>query len=147
MRTTKIAAATGLALVLGLTLAGCSPADSSEPTTPDSSTTTPADENTDAPVDENVQVKAPIIIQVSTLEDGVELPAVAGDFIDLIVDSNQGAWIGESSDNAIAEFVPGGEADGAVFNPGVTVLAPGSATITLTDPEGNVKTLVLTITE
>ena len=46
----------------------------------------------------------------------------------------------------LVELTPGGEKDGATFNPGATALAAGSVTVTLTNgTSGEVLTFAITI--
>ena len=72
----------------------------------------------------------------------MEATALAGANVELRVDQvlniNTGDhdvehYSGVVQDPSVAEFTPGDSSGTAVFNPGVTALAPGTTTVTLTD--------------
>ena len=57
-----------------------------------------------------------------------------------------GTWTMAADPADLVELTPGGELDGATFNPGATALAAGSVTITLTNStSGEVLTFAITI--
>ena len=57
-----------------------------------------------------------------------------------------GAWTMAADPADLVELTPGGELDGATFNPGAAALAAGSVTVTLTTgTSGEVLTFVITI--
>jgi len=57
-----------------------------------------------------------------------------------------GAWTMSADPSDLVELTPGGEKDGATFNPGAATLASGSVTVTLTnDTSGEVLTFAITI--
>ncbi len=57
-----------------------------------------------------------------------------------------GAWTMAADPADLMELTPGGELDGATFNPGAAALAAGSVTITLTNgTSGEVLTFEITI--
>ena len=57
-----------------------------------------------------------------------------------------GAWTMAADPADLVELTPGGEKDGATFNPGAAALAAGSVTITLTNgTSGEVLTFAITI--
>jgi hypothetical protein len=57
-----------------------------------------------------------------------------------------GAWTMAADPADLVELTPGGELDGATFNPGAAALAAGSVTITLTNgTSGEVLTFEITI--
>ena len=57
-----------------------------------------------------------------------------------------GAWTMAADPADLVELTPGGEKDGATFNPGAAALAAGSVTITLTNgTSGEVLTIAITI--
>jgi len=57
-----------------------------------------------------------------------------------------GAWTMAADPADLVELTPGGEKDGATFNPGAAALAAGSVTITLTNGmSGEVLTFAITI--
>ena len=57
-----------------------------------------------------------------------------------------GAWMMAADPADLVELTPGGELDGAIFNPGATALAAGNVTITLTNgTSGEVLTFEITI--
>jgi hypothetical protein len=57
-----------------------------------------------------------------------------------------GAWTMTADPADLVQLTPGGELDGATFNPGAATLAPGSVTVTLTNGgSGEVLTFAITI--
>ena len=57
-----------------------------------------------------------------------------------------GAWAMAADPADLVELTPGGEKDGATFNPGAAALAAGSVTVTLTNgTSGEVLTFEITI--
>ena len=57
-----------------------------------------------------------------------------------------GAWTMAADPADLVELTPGGEKDGATFNPGAAALAAGSVTVTLTNgTSGEVLTFAITI--
>ena len=57
-----------------------------------------------------------------------------------------GAWTMTADPADLVQLTPGGELDGATFNPGAAMLAAGSVTVTLTNGgSGEVLTFAITI--
>ena len=129
-RTFSTAVAAGAAALLGLTvLAGCSSAS-------DEST------STDTTSEESAQLLPPVIVEPGQ----TEAAAKVGDFIDIVVDDPVATTIA-TSDTGIVEISQGYDDGSAVFNPGARALAPGSATITISLPDGSSYDLVVTVSE
>lgn len=136
MRTTRgpqnltRAAAAGAAALLGLTvLAGCSSAS-------DEST------STETTSEESAQLLPPVIVEPGQ----TEAAAKVGDFIDIVVDDPVETTIA-TTDTGIVEISQGYDDGSAVFNPGARALAVGTATITITGPDGSSYDLVVTVSE
>lgn len=127
----RTAAAVGAAALLSVgVLAGCS-----------SSSDTATDE---AAAGESTEMLPPVIIA----EGDTSATCAVGNFLDIIVaeDKLAGTTV-DSSDPALVEVTQGGEEGDALFNPGGSCLAAGSATITVTNPDGSTRDIALTITE
>lgn len=127
--TTKVAAL-GAAGLLGIAvLAGCS---SSE----ESSSETSASEMSE----EGSQMLPPVIIAV----DQTDASAVVGDFIDILADDPVNTVI--SVDNPeVLEITQGYDDGSAIFNPGAKALAAGTAVITVTNPDGSTRNIVVVV--
>lgn len=124
------AAAIGAAGLLGIAvLAGCS---SSE----ESSSETSASEMSE----EGSQMLPPVIIAV----DQTDASAVVGDFIDILADDPVNTVI--SVDNPeVLEITQGYDDGSAIFNPGAKALAAGTAVITVTNPDGATRNIVVVV--
>ena len=120
-------AAIGAIGILGVTvLAGCSSSDESATDTATSS--------------ESAQMLPPVIITV----DQMEAAAVVGDMIDIVVDDPVNTVI--AVDNAdVLEITQGSDDGSAIFNPGAKALAAGTATITVTNPDGSTRNIVVVV--
>lgn len=59
----------------------------------------------------------------------------------LAVDS----YTGEVADPDVAEFVPGREDGGALYNPGVKGLAEGTTTVVLKNSDGGIQNVTFTV--
>ena len=125
-RINKIAAI-GAISILGVTvLAGCSSSDESATDTATSS--------------EASQMLPPVIITA----DQMDAAAVVGDMIDIVVDDPVNTVI--AVDNAdVLEVTQGYDDGSAIFNPGAKALAPGTATITVTNPDGSTRNIVVVV--
>ncbi len=120
-------AAMGAISILGATvLAGCS--SSSDPAT-DTATSS-----------ETSQVIAPVIITA----DQMDATAAVGNVIDIVVDDPVNTVI--SVDNAdVLEIAQGYDDGSAIFNPGAKALTAGTATITVTNPDGSTRDILVTV--
>jgi outer membrane murein-binding lipoprotein Lpp len=120
-------AAIGAIGILGVTvLAGCSSSDESATDTATSS--------------ESAQMLPPVIITV----DQMEAAAVVGDMIDIVVDDPVNTVI--AVDNAdVLEITQGSDDGSAIFNPGAKAIAAGTATITVTNPDGSTRNIVVVV--
>ncbi len=125
-RMNKIASI-GAVSILGVTvLAGCS---SSDETATDTATSS-----------ETSQLLPPVIITA----DQVDAAAVVGDMIDIVVDDPVNTTI--AVDNAdVLEITQGTDDGSALFNPGAKALAAGTATITVTHPDGSTRDILVTV--
>ena len=120
-------AAIGAISILGVTvLAGCS--SSSDPAT-DTATAS-----------ETSQMLPPVIVTA----DQMEAAAMVGDMIDIVVDDPVNTTI--TVDNAdVLEITQGSDDGSALFNPGAMALAAGTATVTVTNPDGSTRDIVVTV--
>ncbi len=120
-------AAIGAIGILGVTvLAGCS---SSEESATDTATSS-----------ETSQMLPPVIITA----DQMDAAAVVGDMIDIVVDDPVNTVI--AVDNAdVLEITQGYDDGSAIFNPGAKALAAGTATITVTNPDGSTRDIVVVV--
>jgi hypothetical protein len=120
-------AAIGVMSVLGVTvLVGCSSSDD------------PATEATTS--SETSQMLPPVIVTA----DQTDASAVVGDMIDIVVDDPVNTTI--AVDNAeVLEVIQGKDDGSATFNPGAEALSPGTATITVTSPDGSIRDIVVTV--
>jgi hypothetical protein len=120
-------AAIGAISILGVSvLAGCSSSDESASDTATSSETS--------------QMLPPVIITA----DQMEAAAVVGEMIDIVVDDPVNTVI--AVDNAdVLEITQGYDDGSAIFNPGAKALAAGTATITVTNPDGSTRNIVVVV--
>jgi TolA-binding protein len=131
----RTVAAVSAATLLGVAvLAGCSsttsePAASASAAASDSGTT---------------QMLPPVIIT----EDQTAATAKVGDYLDIIIaaDNLMGTTVATDKPDLV-ELTQAKEEDGATFNPGGKTLAPGTAIITVTNPDATTRDITLTITE
>ncbi len=125
-RMNKIASI-GAISILGVTvLAGCSSSGDAATDTATSSETS--------------QMLPPVIITA----DQMDASAVVGDMIDIVVDDPVNTTI--AVDNAdVLEITQGTDDGSALFNPGAKALAAGTATITVTNPDGSTRDIVVTV--
>lgn len=130
----RTAAAVGAAALLGITvLAGCS--SSSDST--EASASAAASEGSS-------QMLPPVIIT----EDQTSATCAVGNFLDIIVaeDKLAGTTVG-SSDEAVVTVTQAKQEGDALFNPGGECIAAGSATITVTNPDGSTRDIAITVSE
>lgn len=124
------AAAIGVAGLLGIAvLAGCS---SSE----ESSSETSASEMSDA----GSQMLPPVIVAA----DQTEASAVVGDFIDILADDPVKTVISVDKPDVL-EISQGYDDGSAIFNPGAKAIAAGTAVITVTNPDGSTRNIVVVV--
>ncbi len=131
---TRHAAALATAALLGVAvLAGCS--SSSTP----SETTSAA-----ASAGASTQMLPPVIIT----EDQTAATAKVGDYLDIVIAEENLAGTTVATDTPeLVELTQAKEEGGATFNPGGKTLAPGTAIITVTNPDNTTRDITLTITE
>ena len=130
----RTAAAVSAAALLGITvLAGCS--SSSDST--EASASAAASEGSS-------QMLPPVIIT----EDQTSATCAVGNFLDIIVaeDKLAGTTVG-SSDEAVVTVTQAKQEGDALFNPGGECIAAGSATVTVTNPDGSTRDIAITVTE
>ena len=136
MSRTRTAAAVSAAALLGVAvLAGCS-SSSSESTTSSAAASAAASEGS--------QMLPPVIIT----EDQTSATCKVGDFLDIVVaeDKLAGTTVG-SSDEAVVTVTQAKQEGDALFNPGGTCVAAGSATVTVTNPDGSTRDIAITVSE
>lgn len=120
----RIAAAIAFASLVGVGLAGCSGSGSASGPTASGGTT----------------LIAPIIVDLSSTNGQVVTVALKN-VVDLTTGSTTVTdWKGEVADPAIAKFVDGKVEGGATFNPGITPLAVGATTVTVTNSSTGFRT-------
>ena len=125
----RTAAAVGAAALMSIgVLAGCSSSDSGD----------------SADSGDSTQMLPPVIIA----EGDTSASCAVGDFLDILVPEGKlaGTTV-DSSDAGIVEVTQAKEEGGATFNPGGQCLAAGSATITVTSPDGSTRDIAMTVTE
>ena len=125
-RMNKIAAI-GAISILGVTvLAGCSSSDESET---DTSTTS-----------ETTQMLPPVVVTA----DQMNVAAVVGNMIDIVVDDPVNTTIAVDNSDVL-EITQGKDDGSALFNPGAKALAVGTATVTVTNPDGTTRDITVTV--
>jgi hypothetical protein len=131
--TTKVAAL-GAASLLGIAvLAGCSSSDESAAESAAESASSEMSEG-------GAQMLPPVIIGV----DQTDASAVVGDFIDILADDPVNTVI--SVDNPqVLEITQGYDDGSAIFNPGAKAIAAGTAVITVTNPDGSTRNIVVVV--
>lgn len=131
MRTATIV---GAAALLGVvTLAGCS--SSSDTTEPAASS---------AAAGEGTEVLPPVIIT----EDQTSATCSVGNYLDIIVpEAELAGTTVSSSDEAVVTVTQAKQEGDALFNPGGQCVAPGEATVTVTDQQGATRDIAITVAE
>lgn len=125
-------AVVGAVALLGVgVLAGCSSSSGSS----ESSTASAAASG-------GTQVLPPVIVT----EDMTSATAKVGDFIDIVVKEVAGTTI-DTDKPELLEISQAHNDGSAEFNPGAKALAPGNATITVTNPDSSSRVIAITITE
>ncbi len=125
-RMNKIATIGAIGILGVSVLAGCS---SSDETATDTATSS-----------ETSQLLPPVIITA----DQLDAAAVVGDMIDIVVDDPVNTTIAVDNTDVL-EITQGSDDGSALFNPGAKALAPGTATITLTNPDGSTRDILVTV--
>lgn len=130
-RTRTAASAAAVALVGVALLAGCS---SSSDSTSSAASSAAASAST--------QMLPPVIVA----EDATTAECAVGNALDILVaeDKLAGTTV-SSSDEAIVTVTQGGQDGDALFNPGGTCVAAGSATITVTNPDNTKREIAVTV--
>jgi len=129
----RTAAALGAAALLGVTvLAGCSSSSDSTETA-----ATSAEGG-------STEMLPPVIITA----DQTSATCAVGNFLDIVIPEADlaGTTVG-SSDDAIVSVTQAKEEGGALFNPGGECLAPGEATVTVTNPDSSTRDIAITVTQ
>ncbi len=86
----------------------------------------------------------PVIIT----EDQTEATAKVGDYLDIVIADDKLAGTTVDTDKPeLVELTQAREEGGATFNPGGRTLAPGTAIVTVTNPDNTTRDITLTITE
>jgi PBP1b-binding outer membrane lipoprotein LpoB len=120
-------AAIGAISILGVTvLAGCSSDTESATDTATSSETT--------------QMFPPVIVTA----DQMDVAAVVGNMIDIVVDDPVNTTIAVDNSDVL-EITQGKDDGSALFNPGAKALAVGTATVTVTNPDGTTRDIMVTV--
>lgn len=115
------------AVILGLTACGSSDSAETSPSPIGGDVITPLTKDANDLQGSTVEL---IVGQVLSINTG-----------DLAVDS----YTGTVTDAAIAEFTPGRSDGSAEFNPGITALAVGETSATLTNSDGGIQPLTFTV--
>lgn len=141
----RVALVGSIALLGVGVLAGCSSSsssDSSSSAAASAAATSAASPAASAAASGSTSMLPPVIIT----EGETTATAKVGDNLDIVVKKPAGTTIDTDKPDLIA--VTQAHQDGsAIFNPGGKVLAPGTATIIVTNPDGTTRNIVVTITE
>lgn len=90
-------------------------------------------------------VIAPVTMAAGALQ-GATVDLVVGQVLNITTgDLATDSYTGTVADTDVATFTPGGEKSGAVFNPGVTAVAPGETAVTMTNAQGGIQPLEFTV--
>jgi len=130
-------AVVGVVALLGAgVLAGCSSSSGSSSSAPAESSAVAS-----AAPSGTAQMLPPVIVA----EGQTTTTAKVGDFIDIVVRTPAGTTISTDKPELL-EVTQAYEDGGAVFNPGAKALAPGTAIITVTNPDSTTRDITVTIT-
>jgi hypothetical protein len=137
----RVVTVTSIALLGVGVLAGCSSSTSStSSTSAAASSAASAAASTAATASGTASMLPPIIVT-----DGQKTAeAKVGDFIDIVVKKPAGTTIDTDKPN-ILEVSQAHQDGSAVFNPGAKALAPGDATIIVTNPDGSTWDIAVTV--
>lgn len=78
--------------------------------------------------------------------DQTEVEATVGRMIDFTVGDDPQHWTIETDNPEVLKVTDGKKEGDAYFNPGAEALAVGTATVTLTDTEGDLDAMEYTVT-
>lgn len=84
----------------------------------------------------------PIVVE----PDQTEVEATVGRMIDFTVGDDPQHWTIETDNPEVLKVTDGKKEGDAYFNPGAEALAVGTATVTLTDTEGDLDAMEYTVT-
>lgn len=105
----------------------------------------PACAPADSPSESSSRVIAPVTRAANDLQ-GATVDLVVGQALNVTTgDLAVGSYRGTVADAAVARFVAGRDDGIAQFNPGVTALAPGTTTVTMTNQDGGIQPLEFTV--
>lgn len=129
----RVALATGIVALAGLSLAGCSNG---------SGNTSGGNSGGQS------QVIAPVVVNLDNI-DGTKVSVGLNNVVDLNAgDTDVTEWTGTVKDSKIARWVPGKDDGSAQFNPGLEPLAAGTTEVTVTDTATNTsQTFTLVVTD
>lgn len=92
----------------------------------------------------SAQELPPVITDITTV-NGTTVKVPVGGSVDLIGDDRTFTdWSADIADEKVVTFTPGREEGGASFNPGLTALAEGTSSVTLTNSESD-ETITFTV--
>ncbi|GAA1648579.1 pilus assembly protein N-terminal domain-containing protein [Microbacterium flavum] len=90
-------------------------------------------------------VIAPVTMSAGSLQ-GATVDLVVGQVLNISTgDLAADSYTAAVADTAVASFTPGGEKSGAVFNPGITAVAPGTTAVRMTNSQGGIQPLDFTV--
>ena len=134
MSRTRTVAAFGAAALMGVALlAGCSSSSESS----EAAASPAASEG-------STEMLPPVIIT----EEQTEATCAVGNFLDIVIpeDKMAGTTVA-SSDEAVVTVTQAKQEGDALFNPGGECVAAGSATVTVTNPDGSTRDIAITVTQ
>lgn len=131
-RNRTVAALAAAGLMGAALLAGCSSSDSSSEATET------------AAAGETTEMLPPVIIT----EDQTEATCSVGNFLDIVIPEDKLAGTTVStSDDAVVTVTQAKQEGDALYNPGGECVAPGSATVTVTNPDASTRDIAVTVAE
>lgn len=139
MSTRRATTYAATALLAVVALAGCSSSSGSSDSSAAAST---AASSAAASPSGSAGMLPPVIIT----EGQTTATAKVGDFLDIVVKDVAGTTV-DTDKPELLEVTQAHEDGSAVFNPGAKALAPGTAILTVTNPNNSVRDITVTITE
>ncbi len=139
MSTRRATTYAATALLAVVALAGCSSSSGSSDSSAAAST---AASSAAASPAGSAGMLPPVIIT----EGQTTATAKVGDFLDIVVKDVAGTTV-DTDKPELLEVTQAHEDGSAVFNPGAKALAPGTAILTVTNPNNSVRDITVTITE